>query len=116
MRTTDRVFGKPTLTVQTWPNAPGFSPSGVSRYGKSAVVASLCRRSPKKVLWSAAGSGAPHRFFFGEQTWGSILVSLGVFSGTSLTLSRLLLLGLSDFVNKWQQCHIMLASPPGRPI
>ena len=39
-----------------------------------------------------------------------------VFSGTSLILSRLLLLGLSDFVNEWQQCHIMLASPPGRPI
>jgi len=51
-----------------------------------------------------------------NNTWRSILLSLGVFSGTKLILSPLLPIGLSDFTKKMAAIAPHGSIAPGRSI
>jgi len=100
MRTTDRVFGYAILTV-----LPGktLEKCAVFLFFRERVWEKRRRRfalsaQSKKGLVECGGKRSATPLFFGEHIWGSILVSLGVFSGPSL--SRLLLVGLRDFAKR----------------
>ena len=84
MRTTDRVFGNRNangfVPVETWTNVQCFSRSAESVVGKLMPRRFACRRSPKRLL-ERVGSGAPLRFFFGEQTRIEVRCLAGALSG-----------------------------------
>src|SRR5438045_2260511 len=103
MRTTDRVFGYAILTV-----CPGqtLEKCAVFLFFRERVwekrrrrfrFAGAVQKRSCGVRWEAKRHNA---FLSRTIPWGSLLASLGVFSGTSLILSRLLFVGLSDFAKQ----------------